>query len=114
MYVEPFINFLFITPKRPDVKFNVVEHSPLDDGSTHRDLRTSLPKPIEISVLPTMTLKMFRLKFLKTLKMSNSSLQKIRIWQWLDGHYVFVDQNDLTELNLVGIENDSELLVHVE
>ncbi|KAI5119941.1 hypothetical protein M0805_002130 [Coniferiporia weirii] len=82
-------------------------------------LTAQLPPPLTLRVLPTMTVRSFRLKLLKALKLSSASFrQETRLAVWL-----LMNDNNLTELDLDqetrdlawwGIQDGSQFIVRTE
>ena len=68
---------------------------------------------MEIHVLPNMTMRMLRLKLLKVLKINNPLKRQLQMWQWNDGQYIQIEQDDSKELDWMGINNNAEIVVQI-
>lgn len=71
-------------------------------------------KPMPLRVLPTMTLRTFRLRVCKAMKCSASETA-VTLWLRMDdGLLVELDgDRDLQNLGWVGLENGSEIVFHI-
>ena len=95
---------------------------PADGDSQLKHVVVQTPPPLTIRVLPTMTLRLLRLKLLKALKIPASSARLERLGNELSA-FLVMDDGSLSELDFRqehrevawwGVQDGSRIVVYVE
>lgn len=88
-----------------------------DGPHPSRDANPASSKMVTLKILPTMSLRTFRLKVFKSLKAPEQKVTKTGVELWLklrDGKYASMDNGqDTQELDWWGVENGSDVYVYL-